>query len=43
MAFMLKWPVHGLYEARTGKRRKALETNWPPALAPATTLSESFP
>jgi uncharacterized membrane protein len=36
MAFILMWPAHGLYEARTGKKRKALEAQLPPESAPAS-------
>jgi len=35
-AFFLMWPAHGLYEARTKKKRKALEALLPPEPTPAT-------
>jgi hypothetical protein len=36
MAFILMWPAHGLYEARTGKKRKAFEAQLPPEPTPAS-------
>ena len=34
MSFILMWPAHALYETRTGRKRKALETELPPVTSP---------
>jgi uncharacterized membrane protein len=36
MAFILMWPAHGLYEARTRKKRKTFETQLPPEPTPVS-------
>lgn len=39
MAFVFMWPAHGFYEARTKKKRKALEARLPPEPMPGSVSS----